>query len=159
MENPAELTKPPFDKPISFLKLFDAKTRKELFRLREDAVVDPRPHVPEYVVFYIDAKTLLPRRIEYRKRAPDPAQKFDRPLVTLDLRNLVLNESLPAELFAFSAPEGVKEEDVTEQTIQAIQQSAETPDSTPDPATETPATETPATETPATETPATETPK
>ncbi len=132
---------------------WNAKTRKELFRLPENAVVDPRPHVPEYVVFYIDAKTLLPRRIEYRKRAPDPAQKFDRPLVTLDLRNLVLNESLPDDMFAFSAPEGVKEEDVTEQTIQAIQQSAAPPASTEDPAAETPATETPATDTPATETP------
>lgn len=132
---------------------WNAKTRTELFRLPEDAVVDPRPHVPEYVVFYIDAKTLLPRRIEYRKRAPDPAQKLDRPLVTLDLRNLVLNESLPDDLFAFSAPDGVKEEDVTEQTIQTIQQSAATPDSTKDPAAQSPAPETPAPETPAAETP------
>lgn len=42
MENPAELTKPPFDKPIGFLKLFDAKTRKELVdtinTVRENAV-------------------------------------------------------------------------------------------------------------------------
>lgn len=42
MENSAELTKPPFDKPISFLKLFDAKTRKELVdtinTVRENAV-------------------------------------------------------------------------------------------------------------------------
>lgn len=42
MENPAELTKLPFDKPISFLKLFDAKTRKELVdtinTVRENAV-------------------------------------------------------------------------------------------------------------------------
>lgn len=42
MENPAELTKPPFDKPISFLKLFDAKNRKELVdtinTVRENAV-------------------------------------------------------------------------------------------------------------------------
>lgn len=42
MDNPAELTKPPFDKPISFLKLFDAKTRKELVdtinTVRENAV-------------------------------------------------------------------------------------------------------------------------
>lgn len=42
MENPAELTKPPFDKPVSFLKLFDAKTQKELVdtinTVRENAV-------------------------------------------------------------------------------------------------------------------------
>lgn len=30
MENVAELTKPPFDKPVSFIKLFDAKTRVAL---------------------------------------------------------------------------------------------------------------------------------
>lgn len=48
---------------------WNAKTRKELFQLPDDAVVDPRPHIPEYVVFYIDSKTSLPRRIEYRKRA------------------------------------------------------------------------------------------
>ena len=30
MENVEELTKPPFDKPIRFTKLFDAKTRTAL---------------------------------------------------------------------------------------------------------------------------------
>ncbi len=42
MENVAELTKPPFDKPISFIKLFDAKTRTDLMetinQVRENAV-------------------------------------------------------------------------------------------------------------------------
>ena len=42
MENVSELTKPPFDKPISFIKLFDAKTRTALMaainRVRENAV-------------------------------------------------------------------------------------------------------------------------
>ncbi len=42
MENVAELTKPPFDKPISFIKLFDAKTRNALIeainQIRENAV-------------------------------------------------------------------------------------------------------------------------
>lgn len=42
MENVAELTKPPFDKPISFIKLFDAKTRTALMttinQIRENAV-------------------------------------------------------------------------------------------------------------------------
>jgi len=127
---------------------WNEKTRREVFHLRDDIIVDPRPHVPEYVVFYIDVKTSLPRRIEYRKRAPDPAQKFDRPMVVLDLRNIVLNETLPENLFAFSAPEGVKEEDVTEQTIQAIQQAGESPGTTPAPTSEVPATEVPTTDTP-----------
>ena len=42
MENVAELTKPPFDKPVSFIKLFDAKTRTVLMatinQIRENAV-------------------------------------------------------------------------------------------------------------------------
>lgn len=42
MENVAELTKPPFDKPVSFIKLFDAKTRTALMKtinqVRENAV-------------------------------------------------------------------------------------------------------------------------
>ena len=42
MENIAELTKPPFDKPFSFVKLFDPKTRTALVetinRVRENAV-------------------------------------------------------------------------------------------------------------------------
>lgn len=42
MENVAELTKPPFDKPTSFVKLFDAKTRAALMetinQVRENAV-------------------------------------------------------------------------------------------------------------------------
>ena len=42
MENVSELTKPPFDKPVRFIKLFDAKTRTALMaainQIRENAV-------------------------------------------------------------------------------------------------------------------------
>ncbi len=42
MENVSELTKPPFDKPISFIKLFDVKTRTALMetinQIRENAI-------------------------------------------------------------------------------------------------------------------------
>lgn len=42
MENISELTRPPFDKPVSFIKLFDAKTRTALMaainQVRENAV-------------------------------------------------------------------------------------------------------------------------
>ena len=128
---------------------WNAKTRKELFQLPDNVIADPRPHVPEYVVFYFDSKTLLPRRIEYRKRAADPAQKFDRPMVTMDLRNIVINETLPDEMFVFVTPEGVKEEDITEQTIQMIQQTTQAAAAAvPAPAGEAPATPVPATESP-----------
>ncbi len=42
MENVAELTKPPFDKPVSFVKLFDVRTRRALMavinQVRDNAV-------------------------------------------------------------------------------------------------------------------------
>ena len=42
MENTADLMKPPFDKPVSFIKLFDAKTRAALMQtiasIRDNAV-------------------------------------------------------------------------------------------------------------------------
>ena len=42
MENVSDLTKPPFDKPISFIKLFVAKTRSTLMdtinQVRDNAV-------------------------------------------------------------------------------------------------------------------------
>ena len=36
MDNVADLQKPPFDKPISFIKLFDAKTRTALMKTIKD---------------------------------------------------------------------------------------------------------------------------
>ena len=33
MDNVAELQRPPFDKPVSFVKLFDAKTRMALMQV------------------------------------------------------------------------------------------------------------------------------
>ena len=42
MENVSELTKPPFDKPVSFVRLFDAKTRSAIVEaidaVKENAV-------------------------------------------------------------------------------------------------------------------------
>ena len=42
MDSVTELTKPPFDKPLSFTKLFDAKTRTAIMvainRVKENAV-------------------------------------------------------------------------------------------------------------------------
>ena len=42
MEDIKELMKPPFDKPISFVKLFDAKTRtalmQKIMEIKENAV-------------------------------------------------------------------------------------------------------------------------
>lgn len=43
MEDVAELMKPPFDKPVSFIKMFDTKTRSEIVQIldqiKENAVI------------------------------------------------------------------------------------------------------------------------
>lgn len=108
--------------------------RQRMFQLPDDAVVIPQEFIPEFVRLYIDARTLLPRRIQYLKHFPDPSQKQWRPLVTIDLRQIVLNDTVDDAKFAFSAPEGVVEEDITEMTIQGIRQSLPIDAAAPNPA-------------------------
>ncbi len=103
------------------------RVRKEIFQLPEGTVVDSRPFVPEYVQVFVDRETMLIRRIQFWKRSIDPAQKVARPLLTLDLRNLKLNEPVDAAVFAFTPPENAAEEDQTEAVIQAIKQSLNPP--------------------------------
>ena len=64
----------------------------------------------------------------------DPTEKMVRPLITLDLRNVVVNEAIEDSVFVFQAPENTPEEDQTEQVIQMIQQSLQ-PAKITDPAT------------------------
>lgn len=99
---------------------WNARIRKDLFQLPEDVEVIPQEFIPDYVRIYVDEATRLPRRIQYLKRSMNPEQKQVRPIVTLDLRQIVLNETLDDSLFVFETPEGVVEEDVTEQTLQEI---------------------------------------
>ena len=99
------------------------RIRKEVFKVPEGSVVDPRPHVPEYTRVYVDAETMLPRRIQFLKRSMDPTAKMVRPLITLDFRNLVINEPVDDQAFVFKTPEKAVEVDETENVIQMIQQS------------------------------------
>ena len=99
------------------------RIRKEVFKVPEGSIVDPRPHVPEYTRVYVDAETMLPRRIQFLKRSMDPTAKMVRPLITLDFRNLVINEPVDDQAFVFKTPEKAVEVDETENVIQMIQQS------------------------------------
>ncbi|MFO1000247.1 MAG: hypothetical protein U0936_07910 [Planctomycetaceae bacterium] len=99
------------------------RIRKEVFKVPEGSIVDPRPHVPEYTRVYVDAETMLPRRIQFLKRSMDPTAKMVRPLITLDFRNLVINEPVDDQSFVFKTPEKAVEVDETENVIQMIQQS------------------------------------
>ena len=87
---------------------------------------------------FVDRETMLLRRIQFWKRSIDPTQKVARPLLTLDLRNLKLNEPVDASVFAFTPPENAAEEDQTEAVIQAIKQSL-TPPAAAQPTTPAPA--------------------
>lgn len=124
--------------------------RQRMFQLPDDAEIIPQEFIPEYVRIYIDGQNLLPRRIQYLKHFPDPTQKQWRPLVTIDLRQIILNDAVDESQFSFTAPEGVVEEDVTEFTIQGIRQSVgvNSPESTPATATPDTATAPPASATP-----------
>lgn len=125
------------------------RVRKEIFNLPEGTVVDSRPFVPEYVRIYIDRETMLIRRIQFWKRSIDQTQKLARPLLTLDLKNLKLNEQVDPQNFSFTPPENAAEEDQTEAIIQAIKQGlnpppAQTPGQAPGGAAPAPAGQTPA---------------
>jgi len=99
------------------------RVRKEIFQLPEGSFVDSRPHVPEYVRVYVDQETMLLRRIQFLKHSLDATQKMARPLLTLDLRNLKVNEPVDAALFSYTPPEKTPAEDQTEAVIKAIKAS------------------------------------
>ncbi|MEZ6041183.1 MAG: hypothetical protein R3C20_11795 [Planctomycetaceae bacterium] len=114
------------DRPVLVINgRWNSEIREKLFQLPPDAEVIPQDFIPEYVRIYVDEETSLPRRIQYLKRSQDPSVKQVRPIVTMDLRQIVLNEALDEGLFQFEAPEGVVEEDITEQTLQEIRQSGQ----------------------------------
>ena len=119
---------------------WNQKIRKEVFQLKDDAEVIPLDFIPEYVRLYIDESTSLPRRIQYLKRFTDPSQKLVRPIVTLDIRKIVLNDAVQDSEFVFTSPENVPEDDITEQTIQSILNAGKpAAPSASDPATDAPA--------------------
>ena len=98
------------------------KSRKEMFDT-EDPDAPLPDYIPDYVRIYIDADASLPRRIQYLKRFPDPSQNLVRPLVTLDLRGVSLNEEVSDGLFTLQVDdEGLVEEDLTPKVIDTIKQ-------------------------------------
>jgi len=107
------------------------RVRKEIFQLPEGTFVDSRPHVPEYVRVYVDQETMLLRRIQFLKHSLDPTQKLARPLLTLDLRNLKVNQPVDAAMFSYTPPEKTPAEDITESVISAIKASLQAPAQAP----------------------------
>jgi hypothetical protein len=104
-----------------------AEALARLFNAPADTAILPAEHLPEYVRILIDAESSLPRRIQFLKRNADPEAGVVRPIVTLDFRSIELNKNIDDSMFAFSPPEGVTEEDVTDQTIDLINQLSAAP--------------------------------
>lgn len=125
----------------SFLVLsgrWNENTRTNIFKLPPDESAALPVYIPDYVRVYIDAEHMVPRRIQYLKKHPNPEVKQVRPVFTIDLRDLKPNVELPPETFTFERPETEKGEDlnevdVTAQVIAGLQQLAgktpEEPDS------------------------------
>lgn len=89
--------------------------------------------VPDRVRIYFDAETLIPRRVQYLKARTETS--LERPLVTLDFTDVVIDAPVSDSDFEFVPPEGVYAEDVTNKFIQKLTQPApaSTPPATPQP--------------------------
>ncbi|MEZ6128033.1 MAG: hypothetical protein R3C59_05090 [Planctomycetaceae bacterium] len=109
---------------------WNQKTRQEIFGLQDASAALP-DYIPDYVRVYVDAAAGLPRRIQYLKKHPNPEESKVRPVVTLDLRNIKLNETVSDDTFQFdrAADDDIKEQDLTAQVIEGIKKVAtpETP--------------------------------
>jgi outer membrane lipoprotein-sorting protein len=125
-----------------------AQARKDYFGVADDSAAVLPEYVPDYVRIYFDADVLLPRRIEYLKKHPDPEQKQIRPVVVLDFRRIEINSGISDETFQFKHPAGdpIPEVDLTAQVIDSIKQIAaqdatatEAPDATTEQKDESPA--------------------
>ncbi len=100
-----------------------AQSLEQYFQIKDSSA--PRPNwVPDYVRVYVDADVMLPRRIQYLKKHPNPETKKIRSLITLDFRDITVNDTFDESQFQFEAPAGQLELDETERTIKLIQQAA-----------------------------------
>jgi len=105
---------------------WSAQARKDYFGLPDDPSAMLPDYIPDYVRIYVDADALLPRRIEYLKKHPNPEQKQIRPAVVLDFRRIAINSVISEGTFQFKLPDGepIPEVDLTAQVIESIKQIA-----------------------------------
>ena len=75
-------------------------------------------HMPNAVRVYFEDRNLFPRRILYLKQPPERDDLV--PMVTLDFVDVVLNAPVSDDAFYFVPPDGVVQEDVTNQFLQRL---------------------------------------
>lgn len=109
---------------------WNEKTRKDVFQIADNPDAVLPEYIPDYVRVYVTAESMLPRRVQYLKKYPDPEVKQIRPIVTLDLRDIKPNEEVAGETFEFQRPADltVQEVDLTSQVIDGIKRAAAPPE-------------------------------
>jgi hypothetical protein len=75
-------------------------------------------NVPDAVSVYLDRETSFPHRILYLKRIP--GRKVQRPMLTLDFMDVVLNEQINPGEFDYEPPKGVTPVEQTKQFVDML---------------------------------------
>lgn len=107
-----------------------AESLKKYFKLQDPTAALPL-WIPDYVRVYLDAETLLPRRLEYLKKHPAPGRKQVSRMITLVFREMTINDAIDETLFTFQAPDDLPELDVTDRTIKTIRNAVKQPAAIP----------------------------
>lgn len=75
-------------------------------------------YVPDLVRLWFDAETQVPVKIDYLKKAADKLP--ERAIVSLQFRDVVLDQAVDESLFLFVPPEDVVPEDITRSYVEQI---------------------------------------
>ncbi len=82
--------------------------------------------LPDRVRITFSKATLFPKKFQYLKKITEEESSY-RPILTVSLANVILNEPVPAQRFSYTPPPGMEERDETAMFIEAIQKSAKVP--------------------------------
>lgn len=75
-------------------------------------------YIPDFVRLWFDAETQVPVKIDYLKKAADKLP--ERAIVSLQFRDVVLDQAVDESLFLFVPPEDVVPEDITRAYVEQI---------------------------------------
>ena len=79
--------------------------------------------LPDLVRVYFARETLFPEKFLYLRRASEERRTYS-PMLTVEFRNVVLDQPIPMQQFTYVPPLGVEERDETGSFIRQIQQAA-----------------------------------
>lgn len=97
--------------------------KEQLFAGMGSAARQVAGYMPDAVDIFLVRDTLFPRKIVYLKKLNGESDELQS-LVTVEFRNIVLDQPVPDRLFVYVAPPGMEEKDDTAAFIEAMRQSA-----------------------------------